>query len=320
MKAHYFHWTDPLRLGIQGCALTIGNFDGVHLGHQALLAELRCQADALSRPAVVLTFDPHPRDLLMTTTPPPLLTTMDYRADLLQMAGANHVLVLHTTHDLLELRAKEFFDVVIRDKIQPKAIVPGFNFGFGKNREGDINTLKAYCDEAGMKFDLVQPLQMADLPVSSSRIRGALGKGDVRTAWNLLGRTYRLSGKVCVGQRRGNTIGFPTANLDEVQTMIPGVGVYAVRAVVKGASWAGAANIGPNPTFGEDALKIEIHIIGFDGDIYGETIEIDFLDKLRDTRPFSGVEELKAQLNQDVALAQKVFDGEVSSADLRSEP
>ncbi len=313
MTAHHFHWTDPLKLGIQGCALTIGNFDGVHLGHQTLLAELRRQADSLSRPAVVLTFDPHPRDLLLPKIAPPLLTTMKYRAELLQNAGADYVLVLHTTHELLELRARQFFEVVIRDNIRPKAIVPGFNFGFGKDREGDINTLKEYCDEADMKFDLVQPLQKDGLPVSSSRVRSLLEKGEVRMAWDLLGRPYRLSGTVCVGQRRGNTIGFPTANLGDVETMIPGFGVYAVRAVVRGKSWRGATNIGPNPTFGENATKIETHVIGFEGDIYGETIEIDFLEKLRDVRTFAGIEELTAQLKQDVALAQQIFHAEGES-------
>jgi riboflavin kinase/FMN adenylyltransferase len=192
-------------------------------------------------------------------------------------------------------------------------MVEGTNFGFGRDREGNIDTLAALCRAHGLDLEVVPPLELAGVPVSSSRVRRTLQSGDVSEAAALLGRPYRLSGIVGTGQRRGQTLGFPTANLEQVVTVIPGDGVYAVRAWHAGSSWPAAANVGPNPTFGEQARKLEVHLIGYEGDLYGEPLAIEFLERLRDTRPFSGVSQLVAQLRDDVAKAREIVRGALSA-------
>lgn len=293
---------EPCRRG----AVTIGNFDGVHRGHRALLAELRKQAHAVAGPAVALTFDPHPLRLLRPEQFQPVLTTCADRAELLQANGADHVVILRTTPDLLQLTAEEFFEEVVRNRLHAQAVVEGENFGFGRDRRGNSATLALLCGQAGLGFRVVPPLEWRGKLVSSSRVRAALLRGDVREATDLLGRSYRLRGRVVTGQRRGHALGFPTANLDQVQTLIPGDGVYAVRVPHGSNPWPGAANIGPNPTFGEQARKIEVHLIGFQGDLLGQELAIDFIERLRDTRPFAGPAQLIEQLRIDVENARQL--------------
>jgi riboflavin kinase/FMN adenylyltransferase len=306
MAIHTRSWDQPLGNECRGGAVTIGNFDGVHRGHQALLAELCRQARALPGPAVVLTFDPHPLQLLRPAQFQPVLTTIMDRAALLQGYGADHVVILHTTPELLHLRAREFFDQVLGERLRARAIVPGFNFAFGRNREGTVDTLAALCGEAGVGFTLVPPLEVDGRIVSSSRVRAELVRGAVREAAVLLDRPYCLGGKVGTGQRRGRTLGFPTANLEEVEVLVPGNGVYAVRVAHEGKSWPGAANIGPNPTFGEHARKVEVHLIGFEGDLYGAALAVDFVERLRETRTFGSALELVEQLRVDVEQARRL--------------
>ena len=289
-------------------ALTIGNFDGVHRGHAALLKEVRRQAHALGGPAIALTFDPHPLQVLRPQQFQPVLTTVRDRAELMQSAGAEHVLLLHTTPALLHLSAQEFFHQVIRDRLAARALVEGPNFGFGRNREGSVETLRPLCREAGLGLVIVPPVLIDNKPVSSSRVRDALLRGAVQEALKLLDRPYRLRGTVGTGQRRGRTIGFPTANLEALETLVPGDGVYAVRVRHGGVFRPGAANIGANPTFGEKSRKLEVHILDFEGELVGQVLEVDFLERLRGTRPFAGVDQLVEQLRTDVARARQVFD------------
>jgi riboflavin kinase/FMN adenylyltransferase len=307
MASYTVDWREALPQSCRAGALTIGNFDGVHRGHQALLDELTRQARALSGPAVVLTFDPHPLVLLRPDLTVTLLTTPVERVRLLEAMGADQVLTVRTTPDLLNLRAGEFFEQVIRHGLGTRALVEGPNFAFGHNREGNLDLLRQLCDEAGITLAVVPPVLVDGAEVSSTRIRSELVAGQVRQAAGLLGRPYRLSGVVGTGQRRGQTIGFPTANLIQVATVIPGDGVYAVRAHdPAGRTWPAAANIGGNPTFAEQERKIEVHLIGFSGDLYGRPLSVDFLDRLRDTRPFGSVAELVAQLKHDVEAARIV--------------
>jgi riboflavin kinase/FMN adenylyltransferase len=290
----------------RGGVLTIGNFDGVHKGHLALLAALRDKARAASRPAVAMTFDPHPLLLLRPELFQPVLTTVADRTQLLQASGASQVIIMHTTPDLLRLTAEEFFHEVIRDRLDAQCLVEGANFGFGHNREGNMQTLATLSQRAGIEAPVIVPSLMIDgVPVSSSRVRNALVQGMAREAALLLGRNYRIHGTVGTGQRRGQSLGFPTANLHEVASLIPGDGVYAVRVRCRGAYWAGAANIGPNPTFGEQDRKVEIHVIDFHGDLYGQELTVDFVERLRDTRPFPGKDQLVAQLHHDVERARQ---------------
>ena len=180
-------------------------------------------------PAVALTFDPHPLALLRPQQFQPVLTTPEYRAELMQSHGAEHVVLLKTTPELLQLSAADFFERVIRGSLDAKTVVEGFNFGFGRNREGTVETLRTLCDSAGMRLTLVPPVELANKPVSSSRVRGELVGGDVQAATTLLGRPFRVRGIVGRGAERGRTLGFPTANLEKIETLIPAEGVYAVR-------------------------------------------------------------------------------------------
>jgi riboflavin kinase/FMN adenylyltransferase len=308
MATHRLDWhtppPEPCRAGI----VTIGNFDGVHRGHAHLLARARAMAAPRQAPIVAVTFEPHPLQLLRPELYQPALTTLEDRAELLHAAGADHVVILHTERSLLELSAVDFFSRVIRSQLNAAGLVEGPNFGFGRNREGDVETLTHLCADAGLMLEIVAPLQIEGVPVSSSRVRTALVAGDVGAAERGLGRPYRLRGLVGVGERRGQGLGFPTANLTEVKTIIPGDGVYAVKAwPTRSHGYPAAANIGPNPTFGEQARKIEVHLIGFQGDLYGQPLTIDFVARLRDTRRFESVDDLLRQIESDVSRVQELL-------------
>jgi riboflavin kinase/FMN adenylyltransferase len=307
MAIHALRLDDAVPAECRGGAVTIGNFDGVHRGHQALLAELVRQARRLPGPAVALTFDPHPLQLLRPAQFQPVLTTLAERGRLLQIYGADQVVILQATPALLQLPGQAFFERVLSDGLKARAVVPGFNFAFGRNREGNLDTLAGLSKGAGMACTPVAPLELDRRPVSSSRVREALVRGAVRDAAVLLDRSYRLYGRVGTGQRRGQTLGFPTANLEDVQTLVPGNGVYAVRVLYQGQAWPGAANIGPNPTFGEQARKLEVHLIDFQGDLYGADLAVEFVERLRDTRPFPDAASLVAQLRADVEQTRQLL-------------
>lgn len=302
-------WRERPPVECRGGALSIGNFDGVHRGHAALLAELRRQAEAVGGPAVALTFQPHPWQLLRPGQAPAALTTPEERVRLLHVAGAEQVVVLQVTGEFLQLTAEAFFKRVVLGHLEAKALVEGSNFRFGRGRGGDVQTLARLGEECGRRVVIVPPVLVGGEPVSSSRVRRALETGEVRQAAACLGRPYRLAGQVIVGQRRGRTLGYPTANLGQVRTLVPAEGVYAVRATAAAGTWAGALNIGPNPTFGEQQQKIEVHLIEFEGDLYGQTLALDFLERLRATRPFPGVQHLLEQLKVDVEQARAIAAG-----------
>jgi riboflavin kinase/FMN adenylyltransferase len=287
-------------------AVAVGNFDGVHLGHAALVTELQRLARNVSGPAVCVTFDPHPIALLAPERLLPRLTTIADRVELLRSAGADAVVVLPTTHELLNLEPRQFLDTVLGNRLSAKAVVEGFNFRFGRDRAGSNEYLANWCRERNVEFAIVPPFQCNGVTVSSSRVRDALVKGDVAAASELLGRPYRLRGTVGVGAKRGQTLGFPTANLENPLTLVPGDGVYAARAILAdGDAWPAAVNVGPNPTFGEQGRKVEAHLIGFSGDLYGQELAIDFVARLRETRRFANPDELVRQLNDDCLAATR---------------
>jgi riboflavin kinase/FMN adenylyltransferase len=308
MASRVVHWQDHLPAECQGGAVAVGNFDGAHRGHAALVAQLRRHAHEAGGPAVAVTFAPHPIEVLHPGARVLLLTTPEDRADLLHALGTDHVITLRTTPDLLALGPADFFAFVLRDRLRARHLVEGANFRFGHDRAGDVHTLAALCAGAGVGLSVVEAVGLLGGEVSSSRIRACLQAGDVAGARELLGRDYRIHGTVVTGARRGRTIGFPTANLGSVPTVVPGEGVYAVRAFPPGGeAWPAAANVGPAPTFGEQERRIEVHLIGFTGDLYGRELGVEFVARLRDTRPFSGVAELVAQLHRDVAQAQEAL-------------
>lgn len=297
---------DELPEAARGGAVAIGNFDGVHRGHALLIERLRALADDVGGPALVFTFDPHPVRLLRPEAAPPPLTWTERKAELLSELGVDWLVAYRTEPGLLALSAQDFFDRIIRERLEARAMVEGANFRFGRDRRGDVTLLARYCAEAWVRLEIVQPLIYQGAEISSSRVREWLRMGDVESAKRMLTRPYRVRGLVTHGARRGGTIGFPTANLEAVDTLLPGAGVYAGRAITASGAWPAAINIGPNPTFGERALKFEIHLIGFQGGLYGQPLEVDFLTRLRDIRPFGSVDELKQQLRRDVDAARTV--------------
>ena len=268
-----FGFESPARY--RGGIVSIGNFDGVHRGHQAMLRALVKQARAAGVSAVVLTFDPHPIELLRPDAAPPRLTTMTYRAELLKKFGVDTVIILPTTKRFLTLTAEDFFHTIVRTELQAKGLV-----------------------------EVVAPEIVGDKLVSSSVIRGLIEQGEVADAGRLLGHPYRLEGRVVTGAQRGRTLGFPTANLAEIATLAPANGVYAATTTLDGQRWVAAVNIGPNPTFGESSRKIEGHLLDFSGDLYDRSIEVDFVKRIRDVRKFSSANELLAQLQDDVQVVR----------------
>ena len=291
---------------LRGGAVTIGNFDGVHRGHAKIVEALRRLAVKHSGPAVVFTFDPHPVRLLRPELTPPPLTWTSRKALLLEELGVDATVVYPTNRALLELTAEEFFQQIIVDALDAKAIVEGPNFAFGKDRAGTIDVLRQLCEANAVELIVVEPLLETEDYVSSSLIRKAIAEGDVDSACRHLTRPYRLRGMVTHGMNRGSEIGFPTANLDAIDTLIPAPGVYAGLATSETCTVPAAIHVGGNPTFREDDHKFEVHLIGFAGNLYGQVLEVDMLSRLRETFSFESAEHLKTQLQQDVAEAETV--------------
>jgi riboflavin kinase/FMN adenylyltransferase len=301
-----FRSLDELTPDVRGGAVTVGNFDGVHRGHARIIERLCERAREAAGPAVVFTFDPHPVRLLRPESAPPPLTWTDRKAALLAELGVDVLVSYPTDEALLNLTARQFFDRILRGALDARALVEGTNFCFGHDRVGTIDVLREYAREAAIALEAVEPITLEGDVVSSSRVRKLIATGSIDEARRLLTRPYRIRGVVRHGASRGAKIGFATANLDGVDTLLPGPGVYAGFAVAGATRRPAAVNIGPNPTFGEQALKIEAHLIDFHGNLYGSLLELDFLARLRDVRPFASLDELKAQLTADVARTKEI--------------
>ncbi len=286
--------------------MAIGNFDGVHLGHRRIAERLLERAREVGGPAVVFTFDPHPVRLLRPSESPPPLTWTERKAQLLKEIGVDWVVAYPTDQRLLQLTAQQFFDQIVVDAVGARAMVEGPNFYFGHNREGTIERLGQMTEQAGMTLDIVRPVKLDGQLVSSSLIRRLIGAGEVAAAATMLTEPYRIRGMVTHGAGRGSHIGFPTANLEAIDTLLPAVGVYAGRVPLGGKLVGAAINIGPNPTFGEHAHKVEVHLIDREESLYGEPLEVEFLSKLRDVRAFGSKDELIAQLREDVSRAREI--------------
>jgi riboflavin kinase/FMN adenylyltransferase len=294
-------------LGLRQGAVAIGNFDGVHLGHARIIERLLAVAKRVNGPAVVFTFDPHPVRLLRPQHAPPPLTWTERKAELLGELGVDHVIAYPTDEALLQLAPVEFFEQIVRGRLAARAMVEGPNFYFGRDRRGDIERLKELCSQSDIMLEVVEPITIGGEYVSSSRVRKLIEQGQVEEADRLLTRPYRLRGMVTHGASRGHRIGFPTANLNAIDTLLPAEGVYGGRALLaEGAQCPAAINIGANPTFADQSLKVEVHLIDWQGALYGEPLEVDILARLRDIQRFDGVEALKTQLNKDIAQARNI--------------
>ncbi len=298
---------------IQGSVLTIGNFDGVHRGHQQLLAQAGLFAANTGGPVVVMTFDPHPVSIVRPDFTPKRLMPLNEKLLRLREAGADVVVVARSEPKLFSLTAAQFVQDVIQARFHPTHIVEGPTFGFGKGREGTPELLKTLAGEFGCEVHILEAVHLQvdegdTMLVSSSLIRQLLGDGKVRRAGLCLGRAYGLFGSVVEGMQRGTDLGFPTVNLAVEDQLIPKDGVYAGIAKVVGRELAAAISIGSAPTFGDVPRQIEAHLLDFDGDLYGEQIRLDFLRFLREQQKFTGVEALKAQLCIDIQAVRDAHD------------
>jgi riboflavin kinase / FMN adenylyltransferase len=294
-----------------GVVLTIGNFDGVHRGHQAILAAGRRRTEAARTELVVITFDPHPLAVLTPERLPAMLTPLEEKVRCLENAGADVVVVLPSKPDLLKISAADFIADIIVARFRPRAIVEGASFGFGRHREGDVDTLRAAAGQYGFEVEVVDPVRIAlgghpDAVISSSLVRQLLGSGTVDQATACLGRPYALVGRVVRGAGRGAKIGFPTANIDAGGQLLPAEAVYAGRAEADGRSFAAAISIGRAPTFDGHKVVPEAYLLDFAGDLYDKPIRVEFLDWLRPQVRYNTVEDLCQQMARDVAQTRTI--------------
>lgn len=312
------HWDgiSPAPQTIQNHVVTIGNFDGVHQGHAALLRRLNDRQKLMQLPGMVITFDPPPIKVLKPDYSLEQLTTLDERIQLIRQFNIESILVLKTSPHLLELSAWGFWNELLVLQLQIRGMVEGRNFCFGKDRQGTVEHLEKWCNDMKVPLDIVDDIYQDGTKISSSVIRQALKQGNIPVANQALARTYSLYGTIVHGDHRGSKIGFPTGNLANIQTLIPRDGVYACLAQCEGNAWPAAVNIGPNPTFGVMHRKVEAHLLGFQGDLYGKTITLQFIVHLRDTQPFASLQALQSQLQRDIQQVDKIvkeYSGRIQS-------
>jgi len=295
-------------------ALAVGNFDGVHRGHQALVALAVRDARAAGGTSVVLTFDPHPSRVLSPDRAPASLMTLDQKAETLSGLGVDRLAVLPFTVELSRREPEEFARQVLQRALGARVVVVGSSFRFGRGRAGDLETLKRLGAALGFRVHGLRPVIARGGPISSTRIREALSRGDVNAARDFLGRRFFVDGLVVKGEGRGRRIGVPTANLQVLNEMVPGGGVYACWCRVLGGGSGGtgesrpaAVNIGRRPTFGGGFTTVEAHLLDFEGDLYGRTLRLEFQERLREERAFPGADALVAQIRSDLIVARRVL-------------
>lgn len=293
---------------LRGGAVAIGNFDGVHRGHLQLVRELIAQAKRLAAPAIVFTFDPPPMAILFpqkTLSAP--LTSIERRAELLHKLGVDVVVAYPTDLALLRLTAEQFFQRVLLDTLGCRAIVEGPNFRFGHDRLGDVAMLGQLCTGSGISLAIVPAMQDEAGWISSTRVRELIGAGNISQANSMLTQPYQIVGQVGHGAARGRTIGTPTANLTNIEVLVPPHGVYAGFVPVGNGFCAAAIHIGPNPTFGDTAVKVEVHLIDWSGELYDSRLECIFLERLRGVRKFDSPSELQSQIAVDIDACRTIF-------------
>jgi riboflavin kinase / FMN adenylyltransferase len=302
-----FHGTDNAGI-VRGTVLTLGVFDGLHLGHQRIMQTVVERAQATDSVPTVITFDPHPRAVLHPENAPPLLQTLDQRLANFEVLGIEQAIVIRFDKEFADLEAETFLRDIVHERLQAKEVYLGKGFFFGKNRGGNIELLKKMSEELGFFADEVPEIRLRGQRISSSKIRQLLKEGKVNLARRMLGRPYGVEGQIIHGFRRGHTIGFPTANLKPHNRVIPKYGVYATANLIESVWRRSITNVGIRPTFeGDKEPSIESYIFDFDGDLYGDVLRVRFLHRIRDERKFSGIEELKAQIEKDTRTALNYF-------------
>ena len=290
-------------------AVTVGNFDGVHRGHQALVAAALRSARAHGGASVVLTFDPHPSHVLSPHRAPEALMTVEQKAEILGALGIDALAVLPFTRALAERSADDFAREVLQECLAARSVIVGASFRFGRHRQGDTARLAELGQEMGFSVEPVGAVLQDGAPISSTRIREALARGEVEAANILLGRRHFIDGRVRRGEGRGRTLGFPTANLELLNEAVPGGGVYAcwVQVGEDETPRPAVVNIGRRPTFGGGDMLVEVHLLDFAGDLYGKRLRVEFDAKLRDERTFPGPDALKQQIEADATRARALL-------------
>ena len=287
--------------------MAIGNFDGVHVGHQALFCKTAELALAHGGTSIAFTFEPHPLKIIAPGKAPPLLTHFKKKMELIESCGVNMVICADFTRKFADQQPRDFSRNILFEKIAVKEVVVGFDYAFGRGREGTIPYLKKMGEEFGFKVHVVEPFKLKGHTVSSSHVRELIEAGQVESASQFLGRDYSIIGPVISGYKTGQAIGFPTANIDTSKVQIPGTGVYAVRVVYENNSYDAVANIGFNPTFNRDRLSVEVHIFDFNQVIYHHEIEVQFMARIRSELTFKSAEDLVVQIKQDIDKAKKIL-------------
>ena len=305
-----FHGTENANI-LRPTVLTLGVFDGLHLGHQKIMETVAERAKIVDAIPTAITFDPHPRAVLHPENSPPLLQTLDQRLANFEVLGIEQAIVIRFNKEFAGQDAEKFIREIIHDRLQAKEIYLGHGFAFGKNRGGNIELLKKMSEELGFHADEVEEVRLRGHRISSSRIRQLLKEGKVNLVRRMLGRPYGVEGVIIRGDRRGHTIGFPTANLKPHNRVIPKYGVYATATLIDGNWKKSITNVGVRPTLKMTAEpSIESYIFDFDGDLYGDVLRVRFLHRIRDERKFSGIEELKSQIQKDTKTALNYFSHE----------
>lgn len=297
----------------RGTVATIGTFDGVHLGHWAVLQEIRARAESAGRRSILVTFDPHPLRIVRPEHAPLLLTTPVEKKEILAESGLDYAVFLSFTSALSRYEPRRFVEEILVGRLGVEELVIGYDHGFGRNREGDSEALERMGAELGFTVDVVSPIRADGQAVSSSRIRSLLTDGDMASARACLGRPYSIRGVVVRGDGRGKGLGFPTANLriSERDKLIPPPGIYAVRGVLRRGTYTGALHLGPRPTFKGSPPTIELHLLDFSEDIYGEDVRVDFIEHLRAIEPFTTVAALVEQIRRDVDAAREAVENQM---------
>ena len=288
--------------------LTLGVFDGLHLGHQLIVSRVVERAREAGAVPTVVTFDPHPRAVLHPESAPPLLQTFDQKVEAFGVLGVEQTIVVRFTPEFAEVRAEEFLRDVVHERLHAREVYLGRGFAFGRGREGDITLLRRVSRELGFHADEVPEVRLRGQRISSSRIRELLSAGSVNLARRMLGRPYGVEGRVVRGNERGRQLGFPTANLRPDNRVIPRGGVYVTATLIDGAWRRSVTNVGVRPTFEKEAEpSVETFVMDWGGDLYGDVVRVRFLHRLRDERRFSSVEELRRQIELDASRARKYF-------------
>ena len=302
---------------VVGTVATVGTFDGVHRGHQQVLARLAKRSADTGLPSLVVTFEPHPLEVVNPAAARPLLSVGLEKFEVLAESGVEYCAILPFTPTLARYSAEEFIDQVLRTRFRMREIICGYDNGFGRGRSADVEVIQALGARRGFHVDVVPPTTLDDgRPVSSTSIRRSIAGGDLRAAERELGRLYSVSGQVVAGAGRGRSLGVPTLNVPvpPPRKLLPPEGVYVVRVQTKHGPRGGMLNLGPRPTFGDAQVMLEAHLFDTDGDFYGDFVRIEFVSRLRDVRRFADAEALRAQLKRDEELARRTLAGIAGTA------